>query len=276
MSWSKAPLLLLIANPLWAAEGYMIGVGVETDSDGAVAGSLSGGIGLAENTWLSSALAKTKVDLPRNLTIDTLYADVEIDHWFKPLGIRASAAYWGDSDILDSVDYRGSLYWRNDRVTLSAEFERRDFSLDIFRDTLLAGREVEFHANGLGMSGKFRLGSTADLSFSGIDYDYNVNLRIDENRPILDYLSVSRLSLINSLIDYRARIGFGIDAGERRWSLDFATWKGEVDGRKTNSVTLRFITPLGDRSDIDFGLGVDDSEDYGSVTVFSFYLYFYG
>jgi len=276
MSWYRAPLLLLFAAPLWAADGYMIGAGIETDSDGAVAGSLSGGIGLAENTWLSSAFARTKVDLPRDLTIDTVYADIEIDHWFKPLGIQATAAYWGDSDILDSVDYRGSLYWRNDKITLSGNFEYRDFAFDIFRDTLLPAREIEFHANGLGLSGKFRLGEKVDLNFSGIDYDYNVNLRIDENRPILDYLSVSRLSLINSLVDYRARVGLGIDVGERRWSLDLATWKGEVDGRKTRSATVRFITPLGDRSDIDFGLGIDDSEDYGSVTAFSFYLYFYG
>lgn len=276
MSWFRAPLFLLFASPLWAAESYVIGAGIETDSDGAVAGSLSAGIGLAENTWLSSAFAKTKVDLPRNINIDTIYADIEIDHWFKPLGLRATAAYWGDSDILDSVDYRASLYWRNDKVTLSGNYEYRDFSFDILRDTRLPGRDVEFHANGLGLSGKFKLGEKVDLNFSGIDYDYNVNLRIDENRPILDYLSVSRLSLLNSLIDYRARVGLGIDVGERRWSVDLATWKGEVDGRKTRSATLRFITPLGDRSDIDFGLGVDDAEGYGSVTVFSFYLYFYG
>lgn len=276
MSWFKAPLLLLLATPLWAAEGYVIGVGVETDSESATAGSLSGGIGLAENTWLSAAFAKTEVDLPRGISIDTVYADIEIDHWFKPLGIRATAAYWGDSNILDSIDYKGSVYWRNDKVTISGNVERRDFSFDIFRDTLRPGQDIEFHANGLGLSGRFELGERVDLSFSGIDYHYNVNLRIDANRPILDYLSVSRLSLINSLIDYRARVGLGIDVGERRWSLDVATWKGEVDASRTRSATVRFITPLGDRSDIDFGLGVDDSDDYGSVTVFSVYLYFYG
>ncbi len=276
MSWFRAPLLLLFATPLWAADGYVIGVGVETDSDGAVAGTLSGGIGLTENTWLSSAFAKTTVDLPRGIEIDTIYADIEVDHWFKPLGIRATVAYWGDSDILDSVDYRASLYWRNDKVTISGNYEYRDFTFDIFRDTVFAGRDFKFHADGLGLSGRLKLGEKVDLSFAGIDYDYNVNLRIAENRPILDYLSVSRLSLINSLIDYRARVGLGIDVGKRRWSLDLATWKGELDGRKTKSATLRFITPLGDRSDIDFGLGVDDAEGYGSVTVFSFYLYFYG
>ena len=32
----------------------------------------------------------------------------------------------------------------------------------------------------------------------------------------------------------------------------------------------------GFRYDIEFGLGYDDSENYGEVTVFSVFLYFYG
>lgn len=276
MSWFRVSVLLLLSAPVWAAEGYIIGVGLEADSEDAIAGSLSGEIGVAENTWLSAIAAKTTVDLPRNVSIDTIYADVGIDHWFKPVGIRAAVAYWGDSDILDSIDYRSSLYWRNDKVTISGNYEYRDFSFDVFRGDLRPGQDVEFHSSGFGLSASFALNDTVDLSFSAIDYNYNVNLRIDANRPILDYLSVSRLSLINSLIDYRARVGLGIDVGERRWSLDLATWKGEVDGRKTRSATVHFVTPLGERSDIDFGLGVDDSDSFGTATVFSFYLYFYG
>ncbi|MCH8248110.1 MAG: hypothetical protein IH913_00745 [Proteobacteria bacterium] len=45
---------------------------------------------------------------------------------------------------------------------------------------------------------------------------------------------------------------------------------------KTDSTTLRFLTPMGKKSDIEFGLGVDDSDTYGSVTLFSLFVYFYG
>ena len=126
------------------------------------------------------------------------------------------------------------------------------------------------------MTGRFALSESVDLNVSGIDYNYSVDLRIDANRPILDFVSVSRLSLINSLIDYRVRAGLGIDVGKQRWSLDVATWKGEVDGGKTDSATLRLLTPMGKKSDIEFGLGVDKSREFGSATVFSVYLYFYG
>lgn len=276
MSWFRASVLLLISVPVWAAEGYIVGAGLQADSEDGMAGSLSGEIAVAENTWLSAVFAKTTVDLPRDISIDTVYADIGVDHWFNPVGIRATVAYWGDEDILDSIDYRGSLFWRNDKFSISGNYEYRDFSFDVFRGDLRPGQDIEFHSNGLGLSARFDLSDTVDLSFSVIDYDYNVNLRLDPNRPILDYLSVSRLSLINSLVDYRARVGLGVDVGKRRWSLDLATWKGEVDGRRTRSATVRFVTPLGERSDIDFGLGVDDSDGYGSATVFSFYLYFYG
>lgn len=276
MRWLRAPLLLLLAGPAWAAEGYIISIGAEVDNADASAGSLSGELAVTKNTWLSAAAASNSVDLPRGVTLDTVYGDIGVDHWFDPVGVRATISYWGDSDILDSRDYRGSLYWRNDKITLSGQYERRDFSFEVFRDTLRPGQDFEFSADGLGLSARFKLSKSVDLSLSAMDYDYDVDLRIDANRPILDYLSVSRLSLINGLIDYRARISLGVDVGNQHWSLDVARWKGEVDGREAHSATLRFLTPLGKTSDIELGLGVDRSSGYDTVTVFSVFFYFYG
>ena len=49
-----------------------------------------------------------------------------------------------------------------------------------------------------------------------------------------------------------------------------------MDGGETNSATLRFLNPLGKSADVEFALGFDDSDLYGSVTFFSVFLYFYG
>ncbi len=276
MHWSKLLLLLLLPGSVLASEGYVIGLGAEADSADAVVASLSAEIGLSKDTWLSAAIAKNSIDLPLGLAIDTVYGDIGIDHWFDPVGVRASVAYWGDDDILDSVDYRGSVYWRGSRVTLTGEFEYRDFSFDIFRNDLRPGQSFQFYANGVGLSARVKLSDSVSVNVSGTDYDYNVDLGIAANRRIADFLSVSRLSLINSLIDHRARIGLSLDAGNQRWSVSLASWKGEVVGSKTHSTTVRFLTPLGRTSDIEFGLGVDDSEDFGSATIFSVFVYFYG
>lgn len=277
MSWCKCCVLsLLVSNALAAGDGFIIGAGIEADSSDGLAGSLLGGFGLSEKTWVSAGVAKSSVDLALRQSLETRYADFEIDHWFKPLGVRFGAAYWGDSDILDSADLRGSLYWRTDKVTISADYEVRDFDFVIPATELFTGRTIIFDAEGIGLTARFDLSETIDLSLVGMKYDYSVDFRPSDNRDIVSLLSASRLSLINSLIDHRAKASLGIEHGLRRWQLGLAISEGAVDGSRTTSATLSFLTPLASKSDIEFSIGHDDSELYGDVMFFSVRVYFYG
>ena len=276
MRWSSAPLLVLLASPAWCLEDYILGGGVEADSADGLAAAVFADLGLTEKTRLSTTFGKSSVELPRGIDLNTSYGDIGLDHWFDPIGIRSEVAYWGDSDFLDSLDWRGAVYWRNDVVSLSGDLEYRDFEFDIFRGDFLPGRSVRFHAKGAGLSARFTLSESLSLNVMGIDYRYNVDLGRGANRDIVDFMSVSRLSLINSLISYRAGAGLGLDVGQQRWDLDYRTWKGEVDGSITHSVTLNLITPIGQRGDIQFGLGVDESDTYGSITFFNVQLFYYG
>jgi len=276
MRWSRALLLILFAGPVWAVDGYILGGGVEADSADGLAAAVFTDIGLSEKTRLSATFGRSSVELPRGIDLSTSYADVGLDHWFDPVGIRSEVAYWGDNDFLDSLDWRGALYWRNDKVTLSGDMEYRDFEFNIAGSDIRPGRDVRFHAKGVGLSARFQLNETVSLNLMGIDYRYNVDLSIGGNRDITDFLSVSRLSLINSLIDYRAGAGLGLDIGDQRWDFDYRTWKGEVDGSITHSATLNLTTPIGKRGDIQFGFGVDDSDTYGSITFFNVQFFYYG
>jgi hypothetical protein len=276
MSWRKTlPLLLLGGNAL-AAEGYILGLGVEGDSADGLAVSAIGDVALTDNTWLTGTVAKSSLDLPRRQTLETLYADLGLEHWFEPVGIRVGAAYWGDSDLLDSNDLRGSVYWRGDSALISFDYEYRDFDFELPPFDIFPGRAASFDAQGIGLSGRFDLSDNAALSYYGIDFKYSIDLTTDRNQAILELLSFSRLSLINSLVDYSAGAALAVDAGKQRWLFEFSTWKGEVDGAVTNSATIRLMTPMGEKSDIEFGLGVDDSELYGTVTFLSVFAYFYG
>ena len=273
-------LAVLLFSPLLVqralAADFVIGGGIEADSEDSIAAAVIADVAVANSTWLSGSFSKTSVELARDVDLDTVYGDVGIDHFFDPLGVRFEAAYWGDSDLLDSNDLRASLYVRKDRFSLSANVEYREFEFEIPAFDALAVRDFEFHATGYGLSGRVDVSDSVSLNFTGIDYDYNVPLERADNPGVVLLLSASRLSLINSLIDHRIGAGIGIDVGEQRWDLDFRTWKGAVGGSRTNSTTLRFLTPLGRRNDIEFGVGVDDSDDFGSVTFFSVFLYFYG
>ncbi len=214
--------------------------------------------------------------LPRGLDLNTAYGDIGVDHWFGLIGVRAEIAYWGDNDFLDSIDGRGSLYWRGERTMLSLALEYRDFEFDVFRPDFLAGRDIRFHAKGAGLRASFDLTDTVTLSASGIDYDYNVDLNRGANRDIVDFLSVSRLSLVNSLISYRIGAGIGFDLGSRRLDFDHYVWASEVDGSNTRSSTLSFLTPVSARTDLQFGIGIDDSDDFDAITFFSIQLFVYG
>jgi hypothetical protein len=276
MSWSRYLLLLFLSGNSWAAGEFVIAGGVEGDTADGLALALFGDVAIGDETWLSGGVARSSVDLEIRDHLETWYADIGIDHFFDPVGIRLGAAYWGDDDILDSVDLRTSLYFRGDSGSLSFDYEFRDFELMLPQFDRPSRRQVTFDAQGIGIAARLDLTDKVDVRFKGIAYDYSVDLRIDPNRDIVNVISVSRLSLINSLVDYRANIGLRIDFGLKRLEFDIAQWEGAVAGARTNSYSLHFLTPVGERNDIEFGIGYDDSDTYGQVTVFSVYLYFYG
>ena len=109
MSWRSGIALLLLAGNALAADGYIVGMGVEGDSEDGLSMSLIGDIAVAENTWVTGALARSTVDSSLTQSLETWYGDLGLDHWFDPVGVRVGAAYWGNSDALDSNDWRGSV-----------------------------------------------------------------------------------------------------------------------------------------------------------------------
>ena len=268
--------LLLLSNAALAVEGFMIGAGGEGDSDDGLSLAVIGGLGLTEATWLSAAVAQSEVDLVDGRELETDYADIELDHYFDPVGVRLGAAYWGDPDVLTSNDWRASGYFRNEAVTLSFDYEYRDFEFTIPSSDFTTSRRVLFDADGFGVSARIQTSESTSLRIRGIKYDYSVPFRPVENVDAARLLSVSRLSLINSLVDHRASVTFGIESGNTAWDIDLATWEGAISGSRTKSLTVRYLMPLSNRTDIELGLGYDDSELYGDVTFFSLYLFFYG
>lgn len=269
-------LLLLTGNALAAGEGYIVGGGVLVDSADGLAGTVLGSYGFSDKTWVSAGLAKNTVDIPSRWGTETLYGDVEIDHWFQPVGARLGIAYWGDPDIFESRDLRGSLYWRGANALISGNFEFRDFQLFVPETEFRPARTVTFDANGVGISAGFDLSEKIDLKFTGMKYDYSVDFRPLDNRDAVSILTISRLGLVNSIIDHRARVSLGINHGSRRWQFDLSTWEGAIDGSRSRSASVSFLTPMSLRTDIELSVGIDDSELYGDVTFASVFFYFYG
>jgi hypothetical protein len=269
-------LLLLAAGPAIAADGFMLGGGAESDSEDGLGVALVGSVALAEETWLSFGAAKSSVELQSGRELEALYVDVGIDHFFDPVGVSFSVAYWGDSDVLDSTDWRASGYYRNNKVSFSLDYEFRDFDLTIPRTDFFPGRRVMFDADGVGLSARLQTSENTSIRVRGIKYDYSLPFRPIDNINVERLLSVTRLSLINSLVDHRAGLSFSVDQGLRNWNFDISTWESIFSGSRTVSYTVRYLMPASNKSDIEFGLGYDESESYGDVTFASVYLFFYG
>ena len=276
MSWPRYTALLLLSADGWAAGEYVIAGGVQADSADGVAAIVLGDVAVGEETWLSGAIARSRVELPIRDELETWYGDVGLDHFFDPAGVRLGLAYWGDNSVLDSTDARAAVYLRGSSGSVSFDYEFRDLELELPETTFFRRRQVNFDAHGYGLGARLDLTDNVDVRFKGMSYDYSVNLRLDPNRDIVNLISVTRLSLLNTLVDYRARLSLGIDFGLKRLEFEAGQWKGAVEGSITNSYSVRFLLPIGRRNDIEFELGFDESENYGEVTVFSVLLYFYG
>jgi hypothetical protein len=107
-------------------------------------------------------------------------------------------------------------------------------------------------------------------------YGYSRNIRIQPEIDILRFLSASRLSLINSLIDYRINAGLEFRFGLRSVDVSIGNWQTAVDQSKVDSYTIGFLTPMSDRTDIEIRLSFDDSENFGNTTSLTVFLYYFG
>lgn len=122
MTWHRhvGPLILCFSYGA-AAEGYVVAIGAEVDTEDSYALSAFGELAVGDSTWLSAGAAMSRTDVPE-ASFDSIDADVQIDHlfrpWFEHLGVRFAVAYWGDSDVLDSVDLRSSIYLTYPRFSL--------------------------------------------------------------------------------------------------------------------------------------------------------------
>ena len=282
MCWSRIlaafflALLLMSASASAEKGDFVLVAGISLDDADGKAATVIGEVGVAKATWLSASIGRSAVDLPRFQEIETWYGDVGIDTYWEPAGARLSVAYWGDSKLLDSIDVRGSLYTRGKKGMVSMDFEYRDFELELPPIDSLPRTEIPFSARGLGLSGRLDLSRRVHLNLRGISYEYNVNLRSADAARIINLLSISRLSLLSSLIDWQLAAGIGINFGLKRWQFDVSKWRGAIDGGDNFAVTVSLLTPLTERTDLEIAIGYDDSDLYGQVAVLNLFLYFYG
>lgn len=161
-------------------------------------------------------------------------------------------------------------------MSFAVNYERRDFDFLFNLEPSLEPRQVEFDADGYGLN--LRATSSERVSFylRGMTYDYSVDLSRLQNVSDLNFLSASRLSLANSLLDYRADLGIDINFGLKLLSFDIGSRQTAIDGGRVDSFSTGLLFPASDATDIELRLGYDDSDNFGGTTVVSLFWILYG
>jgi hypothetical protein len=276
MSFSRwaACLSLLISAANAGAEGFVLGAGIEGDNAGGRAISAFGDFGLSDKAWLSvvGMKADTEGIIQDN---ETWLTDVAVDYFFDPVGIRIGGGYWGNPDILDSRDFNAALYLRGEAGSITVDYERRNFEFDLQSDQL-RGNTVKWTADGWGLNARLALGERVNLFAGGMVYDYSRNLRIQPDIDVLAFITRSRLSMINNLIDDRFSAGVEFRFGLQSIDVTAGRWQAALDGTEVDSFSLGFLTPISDRFDAEFRFSLDQSQTYGETRALSVYFYYFG
>jgi hypothetical protein len=268
--------LMPLARPALAeSNDVILGFGGETDTASGRAVAVFADIGVADATWLSATIAGTRTG-GFSGGLQTLYADLGFDHWFDPIGFRIGGGYWGDDALLDSNDFRASVYFRNRKTMVSVDYGWRDFDFTIVNDLLPAPRVFEFSSEGYGLSTRFEISDAVSLSLGGMSYGYSRDINLQPNIDVLRRFSTSRLGLMNSLLDYRVTASIDRSFGPRSISLVLEQWQTAIDQGIVNSVGAGILTPMGNLSDLEFRLSFDESDDFGSTLTLSAFFYFFG
>ena len=204
MLWFKRLTIFLLivsrGSAAMAGDGYVVGLGAEGDTSDSLAYSAFADFGLSKKTWISVSAAKAQAEGIVS-QLDTVYGDIGLDYYFDPVGVRFGTAYWGDDELLDSFDIRGSLYVRTKALSFAVDYEKRDFDFFFDLQPLIERRQVEFEADGYGLNFRANAGERVGLFIRGMSYDYSVDLTQLQNISDLSFLSSSWLSLANSLLD---------------------------------------------------------------------------
>jgi len=232
-----------------------------------------------DETWVSVTVGSSRAPSTEQDVSAGLFA-LGVDHNFGPIGFALSAEQWGDDNNLESMDWRGEIFFDRDRYRFAVVHEQR--SIDIFFSGLGAApllsdlRRVGIDADGLGLNWRFRIGPNWQTYGSWMDYDYPPGVRLVPRADRLDLLSTSAVTLAYSFLDRYETVGFEYAFGQKLLNFDFGRDRSTIDGEMLTSLGASILWPVAPRMDLEFRLGSSRSDGFDSTVFGGLTLLIYG
>jgi hypothetical protein len=266
-AWAAAASAQDAAEPVPAAGGpeWMLAVSALTDEQSfehAIAGFY---LGIRDDTWLSLAAGRSRAPSTEE-DIRAGLVSVGIEHDFGPLGVGLTTERWGDSNDLESRDWRGEIFFGGERYRVALAYESRAIDVYLSGAGLLVTdpRRVPIDADGLGINWRVRLAPAWRAYGSWFDFDYPRRVHLVPRVDRLDLLSSSAVTLAYSLTDRYEMIGFERSLGRKLVGFDFSRDQSAIDGAIYRSLAASVLWPVAERMDLEFRLGSSRVDGQGS------------
>ena len=252
---------------LWA-----VGLGAQVDEDSSDSVLATVNWGVTRSTWLLFSAARSRSPAERaDISAQSLVAGV--DHRFGLVGVTFQVERWGDSDVLESDELRGSFYIQQERLRIALNHERRDIDIPFTLTGPLGGtvrRTAQLSADSFGLSVRVQPAERWQLYFEATEHDYERDLALLPRIDRLNLLSTSALTLANSFVDHERMLGFERELGRTLLNVSFREDRSAIDGSKLETIEAGVLWPISRRIDVEVNLGsgrsdLVDSGLYGGV-----------
>jgi hypothetical protein len=245
---------------------WMLALAAESDENSNDSMLASVNWGVTRATWLSFTTSRSTSSANRaDVKADSIVLGV--DHRFEKVGIAFEAEDWGDSGVLETRDYRGSLYVDRERFRVAVTYEDR--SIDIpFTITGPLGRQfsrnVNVPAHGVAVDARVVPAPLWTIYFSAGEYDFERDLAALPRIAQFNLLSTSTLTLANSFVDQVRMVGMQREFGAVAFNLSFMRDRSAIDGSILDTTSAAVVFPVGRRFDLDVQVGSGRSDLFGT------------
>jgi hypothetical protein len=241
---------------------WLLGVGAQVDEDSNDSLLATLDVGVERKTWLSLTAGRSTSPADRaDIEANTFVLGVE--HRFPKVGFTLEAEKWGDSGVLETQSFAGSVYFDRDDWRVGFRYGARDIDIPFTATGPLGNtfqRTVGVDADSYGFDARVAVAEHWKLYLGLTEYDYSRNLRVLPRIDALNLLSTSTLTLANSFIDHERSIGAEREIKRSLLSVRFATDRSAVDDSKFETFELSGLVPVGGRVDLEISLGSGRSD----------------
>ncbi len=254
--------LICSTLPTYANDTYVVGLSAAVDSAEGVSVNALLDYGFSDRTSLTFNAGVTRAD-GDPVAIQTTLWDLALNYDFGPVGLKTAVGQWGDSDEYTSDSWSVGLFRTFGAWRISTDYLHHELDLT-FRSTQNSNTTSTVNARSEGTAATISYAVDSGRAFylSAVRYDYNRNVtRLNQFR-IARLLSPTSLTLSGSLLNHSLSAGGDWPIGDNLLSLTVARDRTAVDRVDVDSVTLGWLTPIGDLTDLDISVGVSqDGED---------------